>query len=78
MIDSTLLARVAFACIAVGTVFGIIAGFYLLPEKKSFFKIFYSRPETDFTGMGWKFRQISVFFGYLAIAIAIVSWTLKR
>jgi len=52
MIDSTLLPRIVFACIAVGAVCGIIAGFYLLQEKKSFFKIFYWRPKTT-SALGW-------------------------
>lgn len=77
MIDSALLPRVVFACITVGAACGVISGFYLKPEKKNFFKIFYSRPKTDFTSKGWKFRQISVFFGYLAIVLAIVYWTLN-
>jgi hypothetical protein len=78
MIDSTLLQRMVFACMAVGAVFGIIAGFYVRPEKKNFFKIFYWRQRTDFTDKGWKLRQISLFFINAAVAIAIVSLVLKR
>jgi hypothetical protein len=78
MIDSTLLQPILFACMAVGAVFGIIAGFYVRPEKKNFFTIFYWRPKTDFTDRGWKLRQISLFFINAAVAIYFVSLVLKR
>jgi hypothetical protein len=78
MIDSTLLQPIIFACVAIGAVSGIIAGFYVRPEKKNFFTIFDWRPKTDFTDRGWKLRQISRFFINAAVAIAIVSLVLKR
>jgi hypothetical protein len=78
MIDVTLLPRVVAACIAAAAVCGAIAGFYLLPEKKTIFTVFYSRPKTDFRGRGWQLRQASVYFGYLAFSIAIVYWVVKK
>lgn len=78
MIDVTLLPRVVAGCIAAGAVCGAVSGFYLLPEEKTFFTNFYSRPKTDFKGKGWQLRQASVFFGYLALALAIVYWVVKK
>ena len=55
-----------------------LASFLILPGKKNFFKLFYSHPKTDFIGIGWRLRQASLFFTYLAFAIAIIFWILKK
>lgn len=78
MIESVLLARAFFACCVVVAVCGGVASFLLLPGKRSPFKLFYSHPKTDFTGIGWRLRQASLLFTYLAFAIAIIFLVLKK
>ena len=78
MIESVLLARAFFACCVVVALCGGVASFLLLPGKRSSFKLFYSYPRTDFTGIGWGLRQASLLFTYLAFAIAIIFLVLKK
>lgn len=73
MIDIAMLPRAATACIAAAALCGMIAGFCLLTGKKSFFTMFYSRPKTDFTELGWKLRQLAQFFGYVAVAVSFIG-----
>lgn len=78
MIDSVLLARALFSCCVLVAATEGVASFLLLPGKRRFFKLFYSHPKTDFTGIGWQLRQASLFFTYLAFAIAVIFWIVKK
>jgi hypothetical protein len=78
MIESVLLARALFACCVVVAVCGGIASFLLIPGKRRFFKNLYSHPKSDFTALGLRLRQSSLFFTYLAFAIAIIFLVMKN
>lgn len=66
--------KLVFACCALGAVLSIIAGFLVVPEKKSIFAVLLWRKKEEFTPRGWQFRQASVACIYLALAVVATQW----
>jgi len=59
-----------YASIAASVVCSVVANANLHPDKKDPLRVFFWRAKSDFSETGWRFRQASV--GFVAIAVALI------
>ena len=62
------------ACCVAGAFTSALANFKLLPDQRNSLRVFFWRSKDEFTAQGWRLRQISLLFCYLAVGIAIFQW----
>jgi len=71
-----MLAQASFILFALTAVCVIAAGWQLLPGKRKFFRTLYGYRRSDFTPLGWKFRQAAAGFSILGVLLGFAHMSL--
>lgn len=58
-----------YVCMALAIACSVIANAKLLPDQKTTFRVFLWRARPEFSALGWKFRQASVWLAAAAFAL---------